>query len=255
MVQRVENIDVIFDEDANELQFSEEEKDHITNYYGLSKYRPMPYRWGVWVSAWARVHLQKLIDYVGSLMVYTDTDSVKFIHRDDIDLTEFNKFFIERSKANGAYATDSKGVTHYMGAYEYEGTYDGFVTMGAKKYADEKDNEIELTVSGVPKQAGAKELKEAGGLSAFKEGMVFNAGKLRPKYNDADDYGEVEVYDCYGNSGKVKITSNACLLDTTYQLGYGKEYKNTLESLPQLLDEYEDVMRAYKFFIDRGYTT
>ena len=255
MVQRVENTDVIFNEDTNELEFSEVTNDPIDAYYNLSKNKPLPYRWGVWVSAWARYHLQSLIDLVGVDMAYTDTDSVKFIGDHTEEIRDFNKFFIDRSTASGAFANDPKGNTHYMGEYENEGTYDEFKTMGAKKYAYVEDGETHITISGVPKVEGAKELVEFGGLDAFKPGTVFNAGKLRPKYNDCDNYGSREVYDCYGNKGVVKITSNACLLDTTYQLGYGKTYKQLLDSLPELLDSHEEIMNAYQFFIDRGYTS
>lgn len=265
MVQRVENTDVIFNEETNELEYSTEKKDPIDNYYSLSHYRPLPYRWGVWVSAWARYHLQSLIDLVGVDMVYTDTDSVKFIGDHEEEIKEFNKFFIDRSTASGACAKDPKGNMHYMGEYENEGTYDQFKTMGAKKYAytaweeNKKTKELEynthITISGVPKEDGAKELVKMGGLDAFKPGTIFSAGKLRPKYNDEDDYGTREVYDCYGNKGVVKITSNACLLDTTYQLGYGKTYKELLDSLPDMLEHHEEIMNAYQFFIDRGYTS
>lgn len=255
MVQRVENTDVIFNEDTNELEFSEETKDPVTSYYGLSRYKPLPYRWGVWVSAWARYHLQSLIDLVNVDMAYVDTDSVKFIGNHEDEIKEFNKFFIERSKDSGACAKDPKGKMHYMGEYENEGTYDEFKTMGAKKYAYVEDGETHITISGVPKVEGAKELVKFGGIDAFKPGTVFSAGKLRPKYNDEDNYGEREVYDCYGNKGKVKVTSNACLLDTTYQLGYGKTYKELLDSLPDLLEHHEEIMSAYQYFIDRGYTS
>ena len=188
-------------------------------------------------------------------MAYTDTDSVKFLGDHKAEIEELNRFYIDRSKISGACAMDPKGKWHYMGMYEYEGTYDEFKTMGAKKYAYVEDGETHITISGVPKEEGAKELVKFGGLDAFKPGTVFSAGKLRPKYNDSDDYGEREVYDCYGNSGKVKITSNACLLDTTYQLGYGKTYKELLDSLPDLIEHNAEVMNAYQFYIDRGYTS
>lgn len=256
MVQRVENTDVIFNEDTNELEYDpNNSKDPVDAYYAISQYRAMPYRWGCEVSAYARSHLARLIKLVGVDMVYVDTDSVKFIGDHTEEIKEFNKFFIERSKASGACAKDPKGKMHFMGEYECEGTYDEFKTMGAKKYADVKDGATEITISGVPKIAGAQQLVEFGGLDAFKPGTVFTAGKLRPKYNDGDDYGEREVYDCYGNKGKVKVTSNACLLDTSYKLSYGKDYQQTLNSLPELLEQHDEIMNAYQFFIDRGYTS
>jgi len=256
-VQRVENSDVYFDEDAKELKerFKAEDGEIVCNYYNDSRKRPMPYRWGVWVSAWARYHLQSLIDLVGADFVYADTDSVKFLNDHGKEIDEFNKFYIDRSTKSGAYATDPKGVTHYMGSYEYEGTYDKFITMGAKKYADSMDGKIELTVSGVPKENGAKELVKFGGIKAFKEGTVFSAGKLRPIYNDKEDYGERNVYDCYGKTGKVKVTSNSCLVPTTYKLGYEKSYRDLLNNLDELIEDHDEIMKIYELYVDRGYLT
>ena len=121
--------------------------------------------------------------------VYSDTDSVKYLG-DLPGLDAYNKECRERAEKAGAISTDPQGVTHYMGEYESDGTYDRFITLGAKKYAAEKHGEIEITISGVGKKEGAKEL---GCLENMHEGFTFyDAGGLEAVYNDKP-YGDYRV--------------------------------------------------------------
>lgn len=249
-VQRIENKEIYFDESELELVENKAAIFDEETYYNTTKRRPMPYRWGVWVAAWGRFHLQKAIDIVGADFCYGDTDSCKSLGNYDKEFEELNKFYIKRSTESGAYATDPKGKVHYMGVYEKEGVYDHFITMGSKKYGSETDGELEITIAGVPKVEGSKELEEAGGLSAFKPGMIFNAGKLRPVYNDKDNYGTRTVYDCYGNTGTVKVTSNVCLVDVQYKLGYSDEYEDLLDNLDDLIENQVDIASKYQKHLD-----
>ena len=253
-VQKVENDVICFNEDTLNLEIQDinngDEYLNECDYLNDTKYRPMPYRWGVWITAWARHHLQKIIDAVGADFVYADTDSCKFLDDHKAEIEEINKFYRERSEHNGACAKDPKGNMHYMGEYEYEGTYSEFITMGAKKYATVKDGETEITVAGVPKEEGSKELVSFGGLAAFKPGTVFKAGKLRPIYNDNNDYGDVEVYDCNGVTGTVHITSNVCLVDVEYKLGYSEEYLDLLNDV-HAMEQIPKILGAYEYYLDK----
>ena len=87
-------------------------------------------------------------------MVYCDTDSVKMIGT--VNLSGINKRREQQAKKQGAAAVDRKGVTHYMGVFEYEGTYDQFITQGAKRYAYVIDGKMGVTVSGVSKKINRK---------------------------------------------------------------------------------------------------
>lgn len=179
------------------------------------------YQWGVWVTAHARRELQEMIDLAGDNFVYTDTDSVKYLG--DLDLTEYNTRIMARSISNGAYADDAKGNRHYMGVYEVEHDYDKFITMGAKKYAYEIDGRTYVTCAGVNKKAGGDELAAAGGVSAFKTGMVFRkAGGTESVYNDnVDLWIEREGY-------KLHVTDNVVIRPSEYTLGVTDEYKMLL---------------------------
>lgn len=189
----------------------------------------LSYAWGCWVTCWARYFLKLMINIVGDDFVYCDTDSVKFIISDAYDIIldkikKLNNEIKERSIKNKGYATDSFGKTHYLGVYEQEKKYKEFKTLGAKKYAYEyEDGKFEITIAGVPKKEGAKELKT---LENFKIGFIFsNCGKLESRYNDLD-YG---MYNPDGQEGHdIDIRSNIVLRPTTYEIGITDEYSRVL---------------------------
>lgn len=192
----------------------------------------LAYQWGVWVTAWARYRLEEGIqlahgdinDPNAPQFVYCDTDSVKYLG--EIDLTKFNKERIADSKKSGAYATDPKGITHYMGVYEKEHDMCEFRTMGAKKYVyrESPESEIVCTIAGVSKNKGGKELQQNGGIEAFREGFTFKeAGGLEAVYND-----NPTIKECTCEGRLLAITSNVVLRPSTYTLGLTAEYKRLL---------------------------
>lgn len=190
------------------------------------------YAWGCWVTAWARLKLKEMINIVGDNFVYCDTDSVKFLVRDDYKrivarIEEYNQCLKELSISNKGYADDKKGITHYLGVYEYEETYKQFKTLGAKKYAyTRQDGTFKITIAGVPKKAGAREM---GTIENFNVGFVFrNSGKLESVYNDSD-YGTYYTDD--SSEHRIEIRSNVVLRESTYEIGLSLEYMYLLASV------------------------
>lgn len=190
------------------------------------------YAWGCWVTAWARLKLKEMINIVGDNFVYCDTDSVKFLVRDDYKrivarIEEYNQGLKELSISNKGYADDKKGITHYLGVYEYEETYKQFKTLGAKKYAyTRQDGTFKITIAGVPKKAGAREM---GTIENFNVGFVFrNSGKLESVYNDSD-YGTYYTDD--PSEHRIEIRSNVVLRESTYEIGLSLEYMYLLASV------------------------
>lgn len=110
----------------------------------------------------------------GDGFVYCDTDSIKYVG--EIDWAVYNAEREESSIRSGAFANDPKGVTHYMGVYEFEGVYSEFATMGAKKYCyrHESDGPIEVTIAGVDKREGGPELERAGGIFSLSFGVCIS---------------------------------------------------------------------------------
>lgn len=192
----------------------------------LAKSRNRPYgtyQWGVWCTAIARRELRKMINAAGDNFVYCDTDSVKYLG--ELNLEKYNREKVRQSTANGAFAKDPKGVTHYMGVFEDDGTYQRFVSYGSKKYAYEDDYGLHITVAGAGKKAGAQELAEAGGLEAFKTGFVFvKGGGTEAVYNDHTN-AEFTI-----DGHKLYVGPNIYLKPSTYTLGVTQDYKDILDN-------------------------
>jgi hypothetical protein len=192
----------------------------------------LAYQWGVWTTAHSRYELEEGIRLAGDGFVYCDTDSVK--HLNNIDWREYNNSKIKASKSTGAFAKDPKGTTHYMGVFESEGEYCEFSTLGAKKYCyrETAQSELKVTIAGVTKKKGGKELEKAGGIAAFKPGFIFKeAGGTEAVYNDIP---EVAKYTVEGR--EIEITANVVLRESTYTLGITAEYQRLLEIAHEGID-------------------
>lgn len=188
-----------------------------------------PYQWGVWTTARARERLQIMIDAVhenpDSEFVYTDTDSVKYIG--DFDLETINAGLRQISIDHGAYADDVHGNRHYMGVYEFEGTYKRFETLGAKSYVYEDDSgDLHITIAGVPKKAGAAELTRMGGFDAYAVGTVFHDGVTETHYNDERQFKRTTI-----DGHVVELTSDLIIRDSFHKIGFASDYKILLENL------------------------
>lgn len=188
-----------------------------------------PYQWGVWTTARARERLQIMIDAVhenpDSEFVYTDTDSVKYIG--DFDLETINGQLRQISIEHGAYADDVHGNRHYMGVYEFEGTYRRFETLGAKSYVYEDDSgDLHITIAGVPKKAGAAELTRMGGFGAYAVGTVFHDGVTETHYNDERQFKRTTI-----DGHVVELTSDLIIRDSFHKIGFASDYKILLENL------------------------
>lgn len=188
----------------------------------------LSYAVGVWTTAHARRELQEMIDLAGLQFVYADTDSVKYVG--ELNYSEYNDRIRKRSTANDAYADDPKGNRHYMGIYEEDAEYQEFITLGAKKYAYKINDQIKVTVAGVNKKEGGKELAKRGGLEAFKPGFTFyDAGGTEAIYND---HGCVSVQSPAGHT--YTVTPNVVIKESTYTLGITGEYTRILHSASRL---------------------
>lgn len=103
----------------------------------------MLYAWGCWVTAHARQRLKLAVNIAGEDFVYCDTDSCKILMTERYPeikekFDELNTRLKADSVENGGHAADPKGVEHYLGVYEYEGTSDRFITLGAKNMLKKK---------------------------------------------------------------------------------------------------------------------
>lgn len=212
IVTNIQRKEILFDSEKDEV-FSYGEKGLLEDYYN-SRNNFLSYQWGVFVTAYCRRNLQLALDGIGLDVVYCDTDSVKYLNNHDEVFNKINynmlKFCEENDILNYAQRDNKK---YYLGVYDFEGTYQQFKTLGAKKYAFLKNDKYGITVSGLSKIKGAKEL-EKNGLEFFKNGSVFyDSGRTTVKFNN-DKIHYLQI----GND-KIINGSNVVILDTTYTLG------------------------------------
>lgn len=206
-------------------QFFEEKSDpeeKLRRYY-TSYNSFLPYQWGVFITAQARYRLREGLRKVGFDAVYWDTDSIKFIGNHENVFEELNNKVIE-NKSGLPYNIEINGKVYSTGIWEREERYDEFKTMGAKKYAFVKNGKIGITVSGLNKKQGAKELTEKGGLSHFKIGEVFfNSNRTCAYYNDEEPH-IIEI-----DGVRILTASNIAIVDETYTLGISDTMLSILE--------------------------
>lgn len=192
----------------------------------------LPYQWGVFVTSHARARLHRMMQIIGDDLVYIDTDSVKFLHyeKHKAAIEALNLELQQDAIKKGAYADDKNGNRHYMGVFEYDGKYDQFKTLGAKKYVVNIDGKCYSTIAGVNKEAGQRFFTEYG-IDAFKIGAVIkNSGHLVAYYND-DDIHEITVDGC-----RMLTASNVALIDDTYTIGVTDDYLSLLGFLNGKID-------------------
>ena len=192
----------------------------------------LSFAYGVWVTAWARYNLLSNLIQLDKYVIYADTDSLKLCGKFDINVIKnYNKKVKQKIEKvskeleiniNKFMPKDSKGVAHELGVFDHDASYKKFITQGAKKYAyEDKNREIHITVSGVPKK-GAKALKK---LEDFKDDFVFDykdTGKNLLIYNDEMD--KFMLTDYQGNCEEITAKFGCTLVPTTYELGKSEEY-------------------------------
>lgn len=186
--------------------------------YWKSRNSFLVYAWGVWITAWARRHLEDLFNALGQdKVIYGDTDSGKAVEVDVSKIDALNTEIMKLADERGAYC-DCNGTRYYMGIYEHENKIPikAFKTLGAKKYVYEDENGLHVTISGVNKKLGSKELQK---IENFKVGFIFkDASGLTLHYND-------ETIHTITIDGCTMLTaSNIGMTDSTYQVGITDEY-------------------------------
>lgn len=196
----------------------------------------LAYSFGVFVTSYGRYNLLSNLVKLDNKVIYADTDSLKLEEGFDIKVIEdYNKNVLEKIKKvsndlklpiEKFSPIDKDGKAHTIGLFDFDGFYKEFKTLGAKKYSYiDNDNNIHITVSGVPKK-GAAALKN---LDEFRNDFVFEykyTGKNLVVYNDEQQ--EFNLTDYAGKKYAVKDRYGICIVPTTYTLGISDEYANLI---------------------------
>ena len=196
----------------------------------------MFYAVGLWVTSYARERLYKTLLKIDRDIVYTDTDSLKYLNNHDDIFKEFNENMILKYnetikhypslKLDDFMPVDTKGNKRPIGFFEFDGYYTEFKTLGAKKYCYREDGDLHITVSGVSKK-GVTALNDD--INNFHKGFVWGykeSGKLTHVY--IDDQLPVEFID---HTGKWQVSTQkhgVVLQPTTYTLGLTSEYESLI---------------------------
>lgn len=139
----------------------------------LNKYNSvLLYSTGIYCTSFAMKNLFTLGACAGNWL-YSDTDSCYGQNWNMEKVNQYNESVKEKLKANGYGAVTHNGKDYWLGLAEFDGFYSEFKYIGAKRYVCRIDeNNIKLTVAGVPKKAGAKCLDN--NLDNFTEGFIFS---------------------------------------------------------------------------------
>lgn len=221
--------------------------------YNNSRSRYLFYPWAAWVTAYSRyILLMTMYDLIdaGVTVMYCDTDSIyhkpspkaqSIIDRVNGEVRErlsaamhHRWFYATDEEVEDALAPkDTKGVRHHIGLFEVDGHYDNFKTLGAKRYAVEKDGEFKITVAGLSKKA-ASYIKEIGGMEAFVDGLTVPAeksGRLTHTYSEETAHNLITDY--LGNTCEMKQVGYIHLEPSPYVLTVSDDYTRFVQRVAE----------------------
>lgn len=279
--------------------FSQLSRDEIAEYFkqkqqtdydnivtSLDQYRNnnnsfLLYQWGVWVTSWARHFLRSTIAAVDDDSAeiddfcYCDTDSIKILHaerhkhiidnynkQNDADMQAAMKY--HELPLDAYKAKTRKGAIKTLGAWECDGVYSAFKTLGAKRYmyferkhdlpkivkrcsCDDTtkrtlkrpkygkrwyDGGYNLVVAGLNKKKALPYILDNGGFKFFAKGMYIprgHTGKATHTYID-DSYTR-EMVDYLGNKSTCHQMHYIHLEEQDYDLGGSKIFADFEEFL------------------------
>lgn len=186
---------------------------NIENYekYLNNRNKFLPFQWGVWVTEYAMYNLHT----VGKLCdqwLYSDTDSVFGIGWNEKKLKAYNDDCLKKLRDNGYDTVTVNGKDFTLGVAELDKVASEFITLGSKRYCyrSRDDNELYITVAGVPKKGV---ICLGGDIHNFSKGIIFD-GKRTGKKQHTYFYNDIYI-DKNGNETGDSIDLSSCdyLLD------------------------------------------
>lgn len=225
------------------------------NRYNKSKDRTTFFAWGLYITSIAKHNLWDGILECGADYCYSDTDSVKIInpekHKDFFD--RYNAEILEKirkvckaRKLDFSQATPKNkfGETFPLGVWDYEGYYDEFKTLGAKRYIvkgfHRSDGSLKkehaTTIAGINKKTGCDYIfSQDDPFGFFADGMTIPAeksGKKAVAYTNK--HTEAVITDEFGNTETMTEEGCAYIYSTPYKLTVKPDYLNYIigKSMP-----------------------
>ena len=137
--------------------------------YNNSNNRVLYFPYGVWVTSFARANLWSGILSIKDDYIYSDTDSIKMLnwqkHKSYVE--NYNKTITEKLEKTLKFyripldrirPKTVDGREKPLGVWDFEGIYDSFKTLGAKRYVYTENGKLYTTIAGLGKKQGAKYL-------------------------------------------------------------------------------------------------
>lgn len=218
------------------------DNNELINAYNQAQGRFNYYPWGLWITAYCRRLIWKAIIHCGIDYVYSDTDSVKLLNGDRY-LNYFNQLnqaiTIRVKDAMRFHGLDYslaapltiKGVSKPIGVFDYEGVYDEFKTLGAKRYITRVGNEYAITVAGCGKRGVDYLISLGNPIDEFKQFVEIPASytdKLTHTYID----NETNEWRIIGtNIYKIDSKSSIHLKPASYNMGFEQEFEEWLYNI------------------------
>lgn len=213
--------------------------------YNKGEGRFLYYAWGVWVTAYARRKLFRMISKLGGDYVYSDTDSIYYrnpaAHRAEIEAeNEENERKLKIACMRTGIDPEKispktiKGETKRLGDWTIDSEiWEKFKTLGAKRYMKEYNGKISLTVAGVNSDAAMKYLlKRYWHLHIFEHFTEFleipktHSGKDAHYY--LDDPTEGTVYDYRGEAYHYREQSGIFIEAASYKFSFALQFASYL---------------------------
>lgn len=177
--------------------------------YNSNKSRFLYYPWGVWCTAHARRNILEAIYSVKDDYVYSDTDSIKYLHPENHNefFDSYNAKIVDKLKKAMRYhripedaiaPCNQAGKCKPMGIFTFEGIYKHFKTLGAKRYMYTTNTGTYITVAGLGKDQGGKYISSQPDPYGFFNNDMFvpaeHTGKLVHTYIDETMTGTATDY-------------------------------------------------------------
>lgn len=217
--------------------------------HNKSKNRFLYYPWGVWVTAYARYNLWTGILALGNDYVYSDTDSIKLLNYSEHSeyFKKYDTILKQRQKLMCDYydidysllnPKTIQGKEKHIGVWDFEGTYSQFKTLGAKRYIENDNGELTLTVAGLSKQNGLNYMIEKSNNDSNKVLEMFDnelyipsdrTGKMTHSY--IDEPMNFKITDYQGNESEIESLSGIHLEPTDFTLSISKQYGEFINKL------------------------
>lgn len=212
--------------------------------YNSNIRRFLYYPWGIWVTAYSRANLFSGIIEIGDDYIYSDTDSVKVLNVEKHTgyFNMYNQQTLEKVNMSASYynidpsrysPVNRNGESKTIGIWEYEGIYERFKTLGAKRYLTEKNGKISVTLAGSNKVKTASYLVGTGQpFENFKDNLTIPAessGRLILTYIDNETEGD--VIDYLGTKYHYHELSSIHSEATEYNLSQSEEFRKYLEGI------------------------